>query len=132
MGNEALTKGGAVDIPDAQQWMDEVGGEPGSDAIGMMLVHQGIVRGTTRSGEPVTGMDLAVDRQRLEQAIGEARSWQGVCAVRVWVNEGALAVGDPIMKVLVAGDIRENVFGGLQRLVGILKTEVVTEAEHRS
>ena len=35
------------------------------------------------------------------------------------------------MKVVVAGDIRENVFGALQRLVGIIKSEVVTETELR-
>jgi molybdopterin synthase catalytic subunit len=40
-------------------------------------------------------------------------------------------VGDDIMKVVVAGDIRENVFGGLQRLVSIIKKEVVTESEFR-
>ena len=35
------------------------------------------------------------------------------------------------MKVLVAGDIRENVFGALQRLVGLIKNEVVSESELR-
>ncbi len=48
-----------------------------------------------------------------------------------WVNAGDLKVGDDIMKVVVAGDIRENVFGALQRLVGIIKNEVVTESEFR-
>jgi hypothetical protein len=31
--------------------------------------------------------------------------------------------------VLVAGDIREHVFGALQQLVGRIKNEVVTELE---
>ena len=35
------------------------------------------------------------------------------------------------MKVVVAGDIRENVFEALQRLVGLIKREVVTESEFR-
>jgi molybdopterin synthase catalytic subunit len=48
-----------------------------------------------------------------------------------WINDGMLAVGDDIMKIVVAGDIREHVFGALQRLVGIVKSEVVTESEFR-
>lgn len=74
-------------------------------------------------------MLLSVDRVRLDSALAGARSWEGVFAVRVWVNEGLLSVGDDIMSILVAGDIRENVFGALQRLVALIKTEVVSEAE---
>ena len=57
-----------------------------------------------------------------------AVTWPGVLGVRAWVTEGSLAVGDTIMKVLVAGDIRDNVFGALQSLVGLIKGEVVTES----
>ena len=45
------------------------------------------------------------------------------------MNEGSLAVGDDIMKVLVAGDIRDNVFAALQRLVSLIKSEVLSESE---
>ena len=79
--------------------------------------------------EPVHGMRLGVDRPRFDRALAEALTWPGVVAVDGWVNEGDLRVGDDIMKVVVAGDIRENVFGALQQLVGIIKKEVVTESE---
>lgn len=115
--------------PDVDQWIDEVKARPEAAGIGMLLVHQGIVRGTSRAGAPVTGMTLRVDRVRLAEALEEARTRPGVVAVRAWVNEGALAVGDDIMKVLVAGDIRDHVFDALQRLVAVLKREVVDEAE---
>jgi len=120
-----------VDAPDVSAWVDEVKALPEADGVGMLLVHQGIVRGTSRSGEPVTGMELRADRARLDEALAEAGTWAGVVAVRAWVNEGTLAVGDDIMKVLVAGDIRDNVFAALQRLVSVLKREVVTERELR-
>jgi molybdopterin synthase catalytic subunit len=110
-------------------WIQEVKAQPGSAAIGMMLAHQGIVRGTTRSGEPVRGMMLSTDRGRLEQVLAEARTWPGIVAVRGWVNEGVLSVGDDIMRVLVAGDIRENVFAALQQLVSLIKSEVVSESD---
>jgi molybdopterin synthase catalytic subunit len=116
-------------VPDLNQWMDEVKALPNADKAGMVLLHRGIVRGTTRAGEPVSGMLLSVDRHRLDKVLAEARQWPGIVEVRAWVNEGELAVGDDIMGVLVAGDIRENVFDALQRLVRTIKTEVVAEDE---
>jgi len=118
-----------MQAPDTDRWVADVKAGPGAAGIGMVLVHRGVVRGTSRSGEPVGGMQLSVDRERLDEVLAAARTWPGIVAVRAWLNEGRLAVGDDIMAVLVAGDIRENVFGGLQRLVGRLKTEVVTERE---
>jgi molybdopterin synthase catalytic subunit len=98
----------------------------------MFLVHNGVVRGTSRSGELVAGMELSVDRDRLEEIVASARLMEGVTYVRAWVNEGRLAVGDDIMYVVVAGDIREHVFEALQALVRMIKTQVVTEKETRA
>jgi len=119
-----------MEAPDLNAWVDEVKALPNADGAGMLLVHRGIVRGTTRGGDAVTGMMLSVDREKLEQVLAEAATWEGVVAVRAWVNEGSLGVGDDIMSVLVAGDIREHVFDALQQLVRIIKTEVVAEEEY--
>ena len=110
-------------------WIGEVKAQPDFAAIGMILAHQGIVRGTSRSGEPVRGMMLRSNRARLEEVLAEARTWPGVCAVRGWVNEGSLSVGDDIMKVLVAGDVRDHVFAAMQRLVSLIKSDVLSESE---
>ncbi len=120
-----------MEAVDVSKWVEEVKAAPGSAGIGMVLVHHGVVRGTSRSGEPVSGMVLHVDHSRFKKALEQAATWPGVIAVRGWVNEGELAVGDDIMKVLVAGDIREHVFTALQRLVAIVKNEVVRESEVR-
>jgi len=116
---------------DINERIERIKAGPGAAGIGMVLAHQGVVRGSSRAGDPVHGMRLAVDRPRFAQALAEALDWPGVVAVDGWVNEGDLKVGDDIMKVVVAGDVRENVFGALQRLVGIIKSEVVTESEFR-
>jgi molybdopterin synthase catalytic subunit len=120
-----------VNAPDVNAWIGEVKAQPGFDAAGMLLVHRGVVRGTSRSGDPVSAMTLVVDRGRLERAVADARTWEGVVAVRAWVNEGLLAIGDDIMSILVAGDIRDHVFAAMQRLVTLIKTEVVSESEMR-
>ncbi len=118
-----------MSVPDIADWIRDIKARPGSSAIGMILAHQGIVRGTSRSGEPVTGMSLATDFTRFVEALAEAGTWPGIFAVRGWVNEGQLSVGDDVMRLVVAGDIREHVFEGLQRLVTLIKTEVLTESE---
>lgn len=112
-----------------ETWLDEIKSSPDSARIGMCLVHNGIVRGHARDGAPVSGMNLSYDRQRLQEVLDQVKALPGVVAVRAWVNEGQLQVGDDIMYVLVAGDIRENVFGALQELVRLIKSEVVTELE---
>jgi len=47
------------------------------------------------------------------------------------VNEGSLSVGGDIMKALVAGDIRDSVFAALQRLVSLVRNEVLSGSESR-
>ena len=115
--------------PQFEGWLDEIKAGSESRRIGMYLMHNGVVRGTARDGTPVTGMDLSYDRPRLGTIITEIQQRPGVVAVKAWINEGHLAVGDDIMRVLVAGDIRENVFGALQELVRLVKTECVKESE---
>lgn len=117
--------------PPIIEWLNEVKSGPDSAKIGMYLVHNGVVRGSSRDGTPVSGMDLSHNRQRLGEVIAQVESRPGIHAVRAWVNEGALNVGDDIMYALVGGDIRENVFTALQELVRLIKTEVVKEFETR-
>ncbi|MDY0088100.1 MAG: molybdenum cofactor biosynthesis protein MoaE [Coriobacteriia bacterium] len=119
----------ASSAPDLNAWVDEVKSSEHAAEVGMILMHRGIVRGHSRAGEPVGGMTLSVDRSRLAEVISEAEQWPGILIIRCWVNEGRLAVGDDIMAVLVAGDIRDNVLGALERLVSVIKTEVVSETE---
>lgn len=118
-------------VPSLDAWLVDVKAGGSTSGVGMYLMHNGVVRGHSRDGRPVSGMVLGVDRERLAEIVKSAKLMEGVVAVRVWVNEGELTVGDDIMYVLVAGDVRENVFGALQALVKRIKTEVVAEQELR-
>ena len=117
--------------PSLDAWLAEIKEGNDTAGTGMYLVHNGVVRGTSRDGRAVTGMILGVDRVRLAEIIESARLMEGVTHVRAWVNEGSLVVGDDIMYVLVGGDIRDHVFDALGALVRMIKTEVVTEEELR-
>jgi molybdopterin synthase catalytic subunit len=124
-----VTPGESCRPPSLDGWLEELKAGALAAGVGMYLVHNGVVRGHSRAGETVGGMVLAVDRARLAGALEKAGGREGILAVRAWVNEGRLAVGDDIMRVLVAGDIRENVFPALQDLVREIKTTVVRETE---
>ncbi len=121
----------AADSPSLDAWLAELKASDDFSSTGMILAHNGVVRAHSRDGRPVTGMQLTVDRERLAEIVETATLMEGVTHVRAWVNEGELAVGDDIMYVIVGGDIRDHVFEALMALVRMIKTEVVTEAEHR-
>jgi molybdopterin synthase catalytic subunit len=111
------------------EWIKEVKATVDPGELGMILVHDGIVRATAKTGTPVRGMVLSYDREKLAEAVRVARAKDGIVEVRVWLNEGRLNVGDDIMKVLVAGRFRTDVLPVLQNLLTAIKTEVVREEE---
>ena len=123
--------------PSIDQWLLEAKGEPDAAKCGMYLAHNGVVRETAKAlvrrgeagAQPVSGMLFSYDREKVAAAIAEAKELPGIYHVRVWLNEGELAVGDDIMLVLIGGDIRPHVIDALQFLVGKIKNECVSEIE---
>ncbi len=124
-------------IPSADQWLREAKADAAAADCGMFLLHNGVVRRSAkarvRAGDvhaaDVRGMHFSYDRAETAKAIAETETMEGIRIVRVWMNEGALSVGDDIMYVLVGGDIRPHVIDALQHLVGRLKNDCVTETE---
>lgn len=128
-------------MPSLDAWLAEAKQDPGFRACGMYLIHNGVVRETPKAearggqdggvaaGEKVGGMVFGYDADAVERAVRAARGMPGIGYVRVWLNEGELAVGESIMLVLIGGDIRPHVVDALQWLVGTLKNECVSETE---
>ncbi len=112
-----------------EKWIEEIKRSVSPDALGMMLVHNGVVRATSKDGKPVKGMRLSYDRGLLASALEEAKKRDGIAGIKVWINEGELRVGDDIMYVLVAGRFRTDVLPALQELLGKIKGEIVHEEE---
>jgi molybdopterin synthase catalytic subunit len=111
--------------PSIDAWLDDIMGQPNSDEVGIALLHYGVVRGSTREGAAVARMEVTRDDRLLREAVAEAEESPGVNAVRVWVNEGTLEVGEVLMCALVAGDTRPHALSAWERLAGRVKTEVM-------
>ncbi|MBQ9069250.1 MAG: molybdenum cofactor biosynthesis protein MoaE [Eggerthellaceae bacterium] len=124
------------EAPSLDQWLEEAKHSEYADKCGMFLAHNGVVRATAKAQvregtamPPVAQVEFSYDQEGLDAAIAEALTWEGVYYVRVWLNEGALEVGDSIMYVLIGADIRPRCIDALQRLVGHIKNDLVVEKE---
>lgn len=112
------------------KWINEIKKEADPRELGMILAHNGLVRATSKDGKPVSGVKLSADHSRLNQLIDEYKAKDGIQAVKVWINEGDLNIGDTIMYVAVAGRFRTDVLPALECLVSAIKKEVVVEQEY--
>jgi molybdopterin synthase catalytic subunit len=112
-----------------EKWLKEIKTACPPDQLGMILVHNGIVRATSKEGEPVGSMKLSYDKAALEKAVQRFKSVDGIVDIRAWINEGTLKIGDDIMVVCVAGRFRKDVLPVFQELIGLIKTEIVKEEE---
>lgn len=128
--------------PSMDAWLKEAKQSPEAAQIGMYLTHNGVVRQTARAtvrpeempndenaGKAVASVSFSYEQAQLDKAIEEARTWEGVHYVRVWLNEGTVAVGGSLMYVLIGADIRPHAVDALIRLVGNIKTNIVKEEE---
>jgi molybdopterin synthase catalytic subunit len=92
--------------------------------VGMVLCHQGVVRGTARDGRPVRGLRVSVDQARLDEVVARNKKRPGIVEILVWINaDRDLCVGDDVMLLVVAGDIRENVIAVLSDTLNAIKSE---------
>lgn len=109
----------------------EIRRNPDFSKAGMLLAHNGVVRGTSRDGRRIKGLRVAVEHGRLEQILSEQRQRPGIIDIRVAIAEGRdLAVGEDVMVLIVAGDIRENVIAVLSDTLNLIKTTVTAKTEY--
>lgn len=98
--------------------------------VGMILCHNGVVRGTSRDGRRVNGLRVAVDQARLEEVVRTYKQKPGIIEILVRINaDRDLKVGDDVMLLVVAGDIRENVTAVLSDALNAIKSTVTTKTE---
>ena len=115
---------------DINKMMASIKANPDYGNAGMVLYHNGIVRNTSRDGRPVTGLRVRVDREKLKAILEKYRKRPGIVDIQVEINaEHDLQVGDDVMLLAVAGDVRENVISTLSDTLNAIKTTVTDKTE---
>jgi len=110
--------------------VEKIKTHPDYHAAGMILCHNGVVRGTSRDGRPVSGLTISVDNSKLEQVVDTYKQTPGIVEILVEIAENRqLAVGDDVMLLVVAGDIRETVIAVLNDTLNAIKTTVTSKTE---
>ena len=110
---------------DINKMIQEIKNQPDFDKVGMVLCHNGVVRVTSRDGRKVKGLRVAADHKKLAQILAEQKQKPGILDIRVEIAENQdLSVGDDVMLLLVAGDIRENVIAVLTETLNLIKSTV--------
>lgn len=111
--------------------IDTIKQHPDYHRAGMILCHNGVVRSTSRDGRNVSGLTISVDRDKLLKIIEANKQTPGIIEILVEINEGRhLSVGDDVMFLVVAGDIRETVIRVLTDTLNAIKTTVAHKTEY--
>jgi molybdopterin synthase catalytic subunit len=110
--------------------IDTIKKHPDYPRAGMILCHNGVVRDTSRDGRKVSGLTLSVDHEKLRRVIETYKKKPGIVEILVEIaGNRNLAVGDDVMLLVVAGDIRENVITVLGDTLNAIKTTVTQKTE---
>ncbi len=105
--------------------------EPGfAEKVGMVLVHNGVVRASSRAGEPVESLDVTNDPELIEKLRQEYEQRPGIFRVIIEAKSGHMKPTDDLLFIIVAGDIRENVKAVLAECLDRVKSEAVFKNEH--
>ncbi len=110
--------------------IDKIKKHPNYHRAGMILCHNGVVRSTSRDGRKVSGLTIAVDHEKLGRVVEKYKKTPGIVEILVEIAENEhLTVGDDVMFLVVAGDIRENVIKVLSETLNAIKTTVTGKTE---
>ena len=113
-----------------QNLLNQIKSNPDFPKAGMVLCHNGVVRESSRDGRKVTGLRVRVDEDKLAAIVDRQKKLPGIVDILVKINgEVDLKVGDDVMYLIVAGDIRENVINVLQDTLNQIKTTVTSKTE---
>jgi molybdopterin synthase catalytic subunit len=117
---------------DITKTLAELKKRPGfADRVGMMLVHNGVVRAFSRNGNKrVASILVTPDHQLIGRLCREFERRPGIFCIVAEAAEGTLYPGDDLLFLVVAGDIRENVKTVFAELLEAVKSQAVAKVEN--
>ncbi|XPV77245.1 MAG: molybdenum cofactor biosynthesis protein MoaE [Desulfovibrio sp.] len=116
---------------DITQAIAELKKEPEfTDNVGMILVHNGIVRGWSRKDhQDVSAVNVKINTTKVQEICTELMQREGIFRVIAEGFDGVRKAGDDLLFIIVAGDIRENVKPVLAEALDRIKSEAVSKHE---
>jgi len=115
---------------DLSKCIQKIKDHPDYGKVGMILAHNGVVRGSSRDGRKVSGLTISVDHSLLKEIIETQKKSPGIVEIIVEIAEGKhLSVGDDVMYIVVAGDVREHVIDTLGKTLNLIKQKVTRKTE---
>jgi molybdopterin synthase catalytic subunit len=111
--------------------IEQIKKHPDYHKAGMILCHEGVVRKTSRNGQNVKGLRVHVKHHQLNNALARFKKNEGIIEIlcEIFDNDD-LKIGDTIMRLVVAGDIRENVISTLSDCLNEIKTTLTRKTEY--
>lgn len=101
-----------------------------ADNVGMILIHNGVVRGRSREDKSqVSQMEVVSDLDKIEAIRCDIENMEGIYKVAIEARSGVMKPGDDVLFLIVAGDIREHVKPALALLLDRVKSEAVSKKE---
>ncbi len=98
--------------------------------VGMILIHNGVVRGWSRTdGGTVNFLEVIPDYEKIEALRREYLQHPGIFEILIDAKQGKFAPGDDLLFLIVAGDIREHIKPVLAELLDRIKAEAITKKE---
>jgi len=116
-------------MPTLTDLMDRIKKQTDAAKVGMIACHNGLVRATSRDGRPAEYLNIDVNSNAWDAILKEMRAQPGIAAIEAYLFTGRREIGDDVLLVAVAGDIRENVFPVLEKTVNRLKKEAIQKKE---
>ncbi len=116
---------------DISQTLAELKKDPEfSKNVGMVLIHNGVVRGWSRGDRSeVTAVEVKADHAKVAALCREYEQKPGIYKVLAQACEGKLYPGDDLLFIIVAGALREDVKPVLAELLDRIKDEAVSKTE---
>ncbi len=95
--------------------------------VGAIAMFIGVVRGETKKGENVKGLELEAYKEKADEVLKnickELQAKEGIVDVQIHHFTGSFHVGEELVYVLVAGSHRSHVFPVLEEAVERYKKE---------